>query len=70
MAKTAKQPKNYSQMSLELDEILLWFESGEVDLDEALNKYQQALKLIDEMESYLKTAQNKIQKISASKNRQ
>jgi exodeoxyribonuclease VII small subunit len=70
MAKTAKQPKNYSQMSLELDEILLWFESGDVDLDEALNKYQQALKLIDEMESYLKTAQNKIQKISASKNRQ
>jgi exodeoxyribonuclease VII small subunit len=70
MAKAAKQSKNYGQMSRELDGILLWFESGDIDLDEAVNKYQQALKLIDEMEDYLKTAQNKIQKISASKNRQ
>ncbi len=52
-------------MSEQLNEILLWFESEEVDLDEAVKKYEQAQKLIDEMEKYLKTAENKIRKIAA-----
>lgn len=59
--------KNYRQMSQELDELLMWFESGDVDLDEAVIKYHQAIKLIARMEEYLKTAENKIQKISATK---
>ncbi len=60
-----KTSKSYRQMSEQLNEILLWFESEEVDLDEAVKKYEQAQKLIDEMEKYLKTAENKIRKIAA-----
>jgi len=45
-----------------------WFESGDVDLDEALAKYQQAIKLIEQMETYLKNAKNKIKKVSGSSN--
>jgi exodeoxyribonuclease VII small subunit len=67
MANNAKKPKNYRQMSEELDNILIWFENGDVDLDEAIQKYEQALVLLDSMEDYLKTAQNKVRKISASK---
>jgi exodeoxyribonuclease VII small subunit len=67
MPKPAKTNKNYRAMSEELDNILLWFESGDVDLDEAVLKYEQALKLLDAMEDYLKTAQNKVLKISATK---
>ena len=41
-----------------------WFEGGEVDLDEALAKYQQASQLLEQMEKYLKTAANKIKKFN------
>lgn len=65
----AKTSKNYIQMSQELDNILLWFESGDVDLDQAMAKYRQATLLIEQMENYLKTAQNKIQKVAAGKSK-
>lgn len=49
----------------ELAEIMAWFESEQADLDQAVTKYEQASKLLAEMEAYLKTAENKIKKISA-----
>lgn len=57
--------KTYKQMNEELAEILAWFEGEQVDLDKAVAKYEQAMKLLAEMEKYLKTAENKIKKISA-----
>lgn len=51
-------------MSAELAEIIEWFESDKVNLDEAVTRYEQALKLISEIETYLKSAENKIKKIS------
>jgi exodeoxyribonuclease VII small subunit len=68
MAKSqAKLARTYREMSEELDNILIWFESGDVDLDEAVAKYEEAQALLNEMEKYLKTAQNKIRKIAAVK---
>lgn len=61
----AKQGKTYQQLSEELAQIMAWFESEQVDLDEALGKYQQAMDLIKQMEDYLKTAENKVKKIAA-----
>jgi len=58
-------PKTYRSLSAELGQIVEWFESGEADIDEALDKYNQALKLIAELEAYLKTAENKITKIKS-----
>jgi exodeoxyribonuclease VII small subunit len=60
----AKAAKNYKRMSEELAGIIAWFESGEIDLDAASAKYEEALKLLGQMETYLKTAENKIHKIS------
>lgn len=51
-------------MNEELAEILAWFESEQVDLDQAVAKYEQAMKLLASMEDYLKTAENKIKKIA------
>jgi exodeoxyribonuclease VII small subunit len=59
----ATKAKTYQQLAEELAEIIAWFEGGDVDLDQALAKYQQAVKLIAEMEDYLKTAQNQLKKI-------
>ena len=65
MAKKSDLAKSYSKLSAELAEIMEWFEGGEVDLDEALAKYQQASQLLEQMEKYLKTAANKIKKLNA-----
>jgi exodeoxyribonuclease VII small subunit len=59
--------KSYRKMAEELEQITLWFESGDIDIDEAVKKYEEATKLLDEMEKYLKTAENKIKKISLKK---
>lgn len=64
MPKSPKATKSYRQLSDELAELLSWFESDDLDLDQAISKYEQAMEVITEMEKYLKTAENKIQKIS------
>jgi exodeoxyribonuclease VII small subunit len=62
----AEKKKNYSELSAELAEIIAWFESDGVELDSAITKYEQAMKLIGQIENYLRTAENKIQKITLS----
>jgi len=54
-------------MLAELQAIIDWFEGESVDLEEAVKKYELAGKLADELEKYLKTAQNKIRQVSAGK---
>jgi exodeoxyribonuclease VII small subunit len=65
MAK-AKTTRTYRDMSDELADIIAWFESEDIDLDEATAKYEQATKLLGQMESYLKNAENKIHEVSVS----
>lgn len=60
---TAK--KTYRQLGDELNRIMEWFEAGDVDLDQALVKYEEAVQILGQMETYLKTAENKIKKITA-----
>jgi exodeoxyribonuclease VII small subunit len=62
--KDLRKSKNYRQMSEELAELIEWFESQDPDIDRALEKYNQAMALIEQMEEYLKTAENRIRKIS------
>lgn len=61
---TKASKRNYQAISAELAAIMEWFESDKVNLDEAVAKYEQALRLITEIETYLKTAENKIRKIT------
>ena len=67
MAKAKKfpQPKTYSQMQVELDEILSWFDRENTDIDEALVLYERAMKLIADMEAYLRSSDNKLKKINS-----
>jgi len=60
----SKTTKSYSQMLSELQKIIDWFEGEEVDLDEAVKKFEKANKLVDDLEKYLKTAENKIRKVA------
>jgi len=61
----AKSPaKSYQQLSEELNKLIDWFESQSVDLDEAVDKYEQAMELLKQMEGHLKSAENKVKKIA------
>jgi len=60
------QPKNYQQLSEDLNQLIDWFEGDAVNLDEAVDKYEQAMALLKRMEDHLKTAENKVKKISVS----
>jgi len=59
------QPESYKQLSEQLAETLAWFESEDIDLDKAIAKYEEAMRLLQKMETYLKSAENKIQKLAA-----
>lgn len=58
-----KKTIDYQAKKLELDAIMAWFESGNVQIDEALAKYEQAEALINELESYLKDTKVKIDRL-------
>ena len=58
------QVKTYQQLSDELNRLIEWFESDAVNLDEAVEKFEQAMSLLNQMEDHLKTAENKVKKIS------
>ena len=53
--------KSFKEKMTELDTLLEWFDSEEVNLDEAVQKYEQALELSKELETELTSAKNKIE---------
>lgn len=57
-----KQP-TIKDLQAQLDELLLWFEQPDVDLDEATIKYEQALTLVDQLKTRLANSRNKIEVI-------
>lgn len=59
--------KTYKQLQAELDDVLEGIQSEELDVEEAIKLYEQGEKLIRELETYLKTAENKIKKLKLPK---
>jgi exodeoxyribonuclease VII small subunit len=51
---------SYQKARAELSEILDWFESGEVDIEQALAKYDRADALLKQIDTYLSDAKAKI----------
>lgn len=63
---TTKPAKPYIELKQQLDELLLTMQSDDLDIDQAIALHTQGMALITELETYLKTAQNKVEKIKAS----
>lgn len=57
---------NYKQAKQELIELLDWFDSGDADLEQALDNYKRAEELIKQLEAYLKDTEQKI-KVTVNK---
>lgn len=47
----------------ELEKITEWFEQGEVDLEEALGKFERGLALVKLLQRHLKNVENKVVEI-------
>lgn len=59
----AQKAVDYQSMSTELEVILAELQQGELDVDEAMKKYERGLELVAALESYLKDAETKVIKL-------
>lgn len=55
--------KSFSELQAQLDQIIEWFESDKVDIDEAVDKFKQGQKLIAELNERIAKAELQIKKI-------
>ena len=62
------EKKKFEDKILELDTIINELENGEIDLDESINKYTKAMKLIKECDEELKNVEEKVNKIVSENN--
>lgn len=65
MAKKTKNDAAFSDDFSELEEIVEWFERDDIDLDEALKKFERGMELSESLRSQLEDAKNKIETIKA-----
>ena len=61
----AKPAKSYEELKNELDGVMLALQREDIGVDEALEHYQRGLELLQAVEVYLKTAENKVTELKA-----
>lgn len=54
---------NFTEAYKEIEEINEWFQNEEMDLENALQKYEKGMELIQKCKERLKTAENKFEEI-------
>lgn len=57
------EKSSIKQKLAKLDELVEWFESDDIEIEQAIEKFDQAEKLAREIEKELQTAKNKIEVI-------
>lgn len=63
MSKTTNNQKNFGKSIAELEEIVAWFESGDVDLDKALERFERGMELVENLKKHLREVENKVEVI-------
>lgn len=56
---------DYQALSNELEDILEVLQAGDVDVDEAMQKYERGLAIVKRLEAYLEQAENTVTKLKA-----
>lgn len=59
----AEKPFEFEQALRELEEITLWFEGTDVDLDKGLVKFERGMELATQLKAHLQTVENRVEKI-------
>jgi len=62
------EKKKFEDKIEELDKIINELENGEIDLDDSINKYTNAMKLIKECDKELKDIEEQVNKIVLENN--
>lgn len=62
------EKKKFEEKIEELDKIINELENGEIDLDDSINKYTKAMKLIKECDNELKNIEEQVNKIVLENN--
>ena len=57
--------KSLRQLLDEFEAIVTWFDQSEVDIDQAIPKFEAGSRLADEIKQHLDTAKNKIELVKA-----
>ena len=57
---------DYQRLSAELESIIVKLQDEKTSIDESLKLYEQANKLVGSLSEYLKTAENRLNTISAT----
>lgn len=57
---------DYAKLNRELETIVDQLQTADLDIDEAVKLYERGMKIIKDLEAYLKTAESKVSKIKAS----
>ena len=55
-----KNDKSLSDQLKDLDELIAWFDQDDFDLDEALKRFDEGIKLTEQIEARLSQLENKI----------
>ena len=56
---------NYQKLKQQLDEVVATLQNEELDVDKAMDQYEQGMKLIQQLETYLKDSEAKVKKVKA-----
>jgi exodeoxyribonuclease VII small subunit len=59
----AEEKFNFTKAYQEIEEINKWFQREDIDLDEALKKYERGMELIEKCKKRLKEVENKFEEI-------
>lgn len=57
--------KTFKEKMTELEEIVAWFDSDDVDLDKAVEKFERGSDLAKELKTDLSQIENKVKKLQA-----
>lgn len=63
-----KPKQTYQELKSQLDEVMQQLQREDLDIDKAIEYYQKGLELVRDIETYLKTAENKVTEIKAKFN--
>lgn len=56
-----KTDKSIKQLTDEFEEILAWFDCDDIDIEQATQKFEQAVKLAETIKKHLNESKNKIE---------
>jgi exodeoxyribonuclease VII small subunit len=62
---TTKKSEPYAVLQAELNDILIWFEGDDFEIEAAIEKYKRGMEIVEQLEAKLETAQNTIRELKA-----